>query len=241
MANSTSSRQVTVLNMNIKQNINELKQNIQNLKRLVFEHDGKRNTLNYVMGKLNEHEAICTALPGLLRKALVSSKISLAKREKTARETLMGTDPASLKARRMASTDVVQHSQDFTSSLERSRAILSAEIKRSEDALQNLANSTSTLESTADEYDKFSSALGAGKATVNKLTRRDYTDMVMIGLGVLCFLLTVLYILKKRIGYVLSLGWGWAWFWGSSSASVVKAAMADTGTADSIITEHMDL
>ena len=60
-------------------------------------------------------------------------------------------------------------------------------------------DSTSTLSKTSEEYKKYGYALDSNKKVVRSLKRRDLTDKILLGLGLLFFLCTVFYVIGKRI------------------------------------------
>ena len=70
------------------------------------------------------------------------------------------------------------------------------------------------MEDTRDEYNTFAGVVKSGKGIITQLARRDLTDKLLVLLGVLFFMLTVLYILRKRLG-----PWVPGALWSSSSSS----------------------
>lgn len=79
-----------------------------------------------------------------------------------------------------------------------------SQVRRSEETMQALVGSSTTLEYTKKEMDTIGSTVKIGSRLISKFNRREFTDKVLIFLGLALFFGVVLYILKKRL-----LGWVW--------------------------------
>ncbi|KAG4082869.1 Sec20-domain-containing protein [Neocallimastix lanati (nom. inval.)] len=89
--------------------------------------------------------------------------------------------------------------EELTDSLKQAVQMLTEEVQKSSQNSKLLDDSTSTLSKTTEEYKKYDNALNSNKKVVSSLKRRDFTDKILLGLGLLFFLCTVLYVVGKRI------------------------------------------
>lgn len=97
-----------------------------------------------------------------------------------------------------------QAAQNVTASLMELRQMLSSDLKRNEETMHTLINSSNTLGDTKTEMQTISSNVKIGSGLITKLNRRELTDRVLIFLGLVFFFGVVLYILQKRL-----LRWIW--------------------------------
>lgn len=84
------------------------------------------------------------------------------------------------------------------------RQVMHSQVKRSEETMQTLVSSSTKIESTKNEMDTIGSSVKIGSRLISKFKRREFTDKVLIFLGLVLFFGVVLYILRKRL-----LGWVW--------------------------------
>ena len=80
--------------------------------------------------------------------------------------------------------------------------MLSSDLKRNEDTMHKLINSSNTLGNTKEEMEIITSNVSIGGRLITKFKRRELTDKVLIFLALVLFFGVVLYILQKRL-----LGW----------------------------------
>ena len=78
-----------------------------------------------------------------------------------------------------------------------------------------LESSHNTLSETKSAYDEYGAELHSSKGLLRKLSTREMTDRILAILGGIFFILTVLYISKKRLGNVFDL---FRFFWSSSDS-----------------------
>ena len=92
-----------------------------------------------------------------------------------------------------------QKAHDVTSSLRRTRQLMTSELQRGDTTLQSLDGQTKTIKDTLQEQKGVTSNASSGRAALGRLQRRGCTDKALIALGFLFFLLVVLHIVKKRL------------------------------------------
>ena len=84
------------------------------------------------------------------------------------------------------------------------RQVMHSQVKRSEETMHTLVNSSMKLGDTKQEMDTIGASIKVGSRLISKFKRREFTDKILIFLGLVLFFGVVLYILKKRV-----LGWVW--------------------------------
>jgi len=106
---------------------------------------------------------------------------------------------------------VTSASNQLTDSLRTAVQMLNVEVERSSVGNKALADQTSTVQQTNSEYSTYGSTLGIGRDLVTKLKSRDWIDRLLLAFGVLVFILTVLYIVKRRLWFIPNpVGWLWS-------------------------------
>ena len=83
--------------------------------------------------------------------------------------------------------------------MRRSAQHLDNEVMKSLKAAESLDESSRTLKQVKAEYGRSEGALSTGGHVFSRLRQREFTDRILTWLGVLVFVLVVLYILKSRL------------------------------------------
>ena len=113
----------------------------------------------------------------------------------------------------------------LTESLRHTSQMMSNQLQQSMNAIQTLSESSATVKSTRNEYEGLTGLLSDSNKILTKLKRREFTDRILIYLGVAFFCLTVLYIVRKRLFYSSASSENsgiTGYFWGSSSTTGVQ-------------------
>ena len=92
--------------------------------------------------------------------------------------------------------------RDVTESLRRTRQMMAEELERTDGTLRALDEQGKVLKDTLQEQRGIGGALGTGRRALNRMSRRDFTDRVLLVLGFGFFFVVVLYILKRRLGFL---------------------------------------
>ncbi|EIW67279.1 hypothetical protein TREMEDRAFT_64527 [Tremella mesenterica DSM 1558] len=100
---------------------------------------------------------------------------------------------------------------EVTEVLGRTARLMQVELERSVLSVQMLESSTQTLRSTGTLYDRYTSLLQTSTGLVKAIERADKYDRLILLLALLLFLLTVGYIVKRRVLDKAVGGVGW-WF-----------------------------
>ncbi|RKO99477.1 hypothetical protein CXG81DRAFT_20444 [Caulochytrium protostelioides] len=102
--------------------------------------------------------------------------------------------------------DVVGASRQLTSTLQQAAAMMTAEVHKSAASAASLDRSTRMLASTASEYRQLGGVVGQSRRWVTQLRQRDSTERWLVTFGLSVFCLTVLHIVRRRLGHVIP-GW----------------------------------
>ncbi|KAH7341689.1 Sec20-domain-containing protein [Rhizoctonia solani] len=148
-----------------------------------------------------------TRLKSESRAALLASKRAIDNDARSRRDELLGS--AALKEKRAADAEahkqratddkLMAASDDVTEALRRTTRLMQQELERSVLSTQMLQESSNTLRSTADTYTNLDNLMDISQVLIQALQRADWMDRIIIGLSFSVFLLTMAYIVKRRV------------------------------------------
>lgn len=90
-------------------------------------------------------------------------------------------------------------SSDVTSALQRTVALMSAELEKSSYSSQLLDESSTTLQAATAQYQSFSDLVASSRQLIKSMERADLYDAALLLLSFAFFCACILYILKVRI------------------------------------------
>lgn len=93
--------------------------------------------------------------------------------------------------------------RDVTSTLRRTRQLMANEMSRVANVSDMLAGDHKTMGDTLNEHKLYSGDVRQSGAHLSKLKRRNLTDKIVIGFGVVLFACVVIYILWRRLRYIV--------------------------------------
>ncbi|QRV89830.1 hypothetical protein RhiJN_17848 [Ceratobasidium sp. AG-Ba] len=141
------------------------------------------------------------------RNALLASKRAIDSDAKSRRDELLGS--TSLQEKRAADAEahkqqatedkLMAASDDVTEALRRTTRLMQQELERSVLSTQMLEESSKTLRATSDSYTSIDNLMDVSQVLIKALQRADWIDRIIIGLSLGVFLLTVAYIIKRRV------------------------------------------
>ncbi|CAE6419543.1 unnamed protein product [Rhizoctonia solani] len=141
------------------------------------------------------------------RAALLASKRAIDNDARSRRDELLGS--AALQEKRAAEAEahkqratedkLMAASDDVTEALRRTTRLMQQELERSVLSTQMLQESSNTLRSTTDVYASLDNLMDISQVLIKALQRADWMDRIIIGLSFSVFLLTMAYIVKKRV------------------------------------------
>lgn len=76
---------------------------------------------------------------------------------------------------------------------------LARQAELSQQTLRTLAESSSTVNRTDEEFQGIGDLLGQSKVVLSKYGRREVTDKILINLALLFFFCCVIYVINKRL------------------------------------------
>ncbi|KAF7313422.1 hypothetical protein HMN09_00498100 [Mycena chlorophos] len=180
----------------------ELRADLATVRGMVEELDGlvgdmtrkrDRDELEAVVVELNDK---LVSLRRDARDALLAAKRAIDARND--RDELLGKQDVVADDEKKG--DAVMAAQDkVTGAMQRTMALLQAELERSVLSSQMLSSSTATLKSASSTHDTLTSVLDTSKQLVTALEKADLLDRVLIFAALAFFILVVLFILKQRI------------------------------------------
>jgi hypothetical protein len=104
--------------------------------------------------------------------------------------------------------DLLTQSRDANESLARTRALMVRELDRVTEVNAVLMAGSEKLRDVAGEYVTYDSSLKTSRGLLKTMQRREATDRILVGFGVVFFLFVVAYILKRRLMPLFSpIGW----------------------------------
>ncbi|KAF8753424.1 Sec20 protein [Rhizoctonia solani] len=139
------------------------------------------------------------------RAALLASKRAIDSDARSRRDELLGS--AALQQKRAAKPKLTSNaphklmaaSDDVTEALRRTTRLMQQELERSVLSTQMLQESSKTLRSTTDVYVNLDNLMDVSQVLIKALQRADWMDRIIIGLSFTVFLLTMAYIVKRRV------------------------------------------
>ncbi|KAF9206138.1 hypothetical protein BGZ49_002965 [Haplosporangium sp. Z 27] len=176
--------------------------------RLLSDEQDRESDRTLILNMLEKIETQFRQQQQSLRQAILTSKQTIDREAKTERELLFGGSKSAIELsqlRRRGAGDtnsseyLLNTSKEHNESLNRTLKLMQQEVERTAHSAKIIDDSSKTLKSTVNEYQTYDEVLKRGKNLITKLNQADFMDRLLIGFGLLVFLLVVAYILKKRI------------------------------------------
>lgn len=188
---------LNMLNMQIAENMKIMKSSIDELETLAREQD-KELDRNEILKDVNNYLKQFASNQVALRQANLTCQALIDKRSK---EELFETVTAAVPRMRARADkgSLFKQSSSITDSLVALNNMMSLQVKQSEESLHTLVNSSSTVLETKEEFKSVGSLIHASKTLVQKYSRREVTDRVLIVIAVVFFFITVIYVVQKRL------------------------------------------
>jgi len=167
---------------------------VDNLSNEVDKESERSELKLFVHSQLQQYGHI----QSLVRKANVSSKHAIDKREK---DLLLGTREARAEKirQRKVNKSLIDSTSEATNQLVEANRKMEETVRQSTDALENLEKGSNLIKDTNKELKGQGSHINTTHRLLSKLSRREVTDKILFWAAVLLFFGVVLYILKKRL------------------------------------------
>ncbi|EDV20784.1 uncharacterized protein TRIADDRAFT_31423 [Trichoplax adhaerens] len=183
------------LHSQVKDCMKILEEDVNKLKILAHEED-KDSQTQEILQVAGRHQQQLESSQKSLRRALLTAKTNI---ENTDRQVLIEGGSSQLRQRVQTKKEAVKLASEVTNELIHINQMMAEQVKQSEQNMQLLATSSMALTDTGEELKNQSGVITSSNKLLTKYGRRELTDTVVIFFGVLVFLATVLYILKKRM------------------------------------------
>lgn len=185
-----------VLNMQVSDNMKIMKSGIEELAILAHEQD-KESDKNEIMKEVDKYQKLYASNQISLRKCNLACQALIDKQNKD--ELFERTTAVQRKRVRADKESLAKQSSSITDSLVALNSMMATQVKASEESLHALANSSSTVLDTSEEFKAMGSAIHQSKTLLQKYGRREVTDRVLIVLAVIFFITCIVYVLQKRL------------------------------------------
>ncbi|CAH1403362.1 unnamed protein product [Nezara viridula] len=181
------------LNANGRSKLSSLREMIDDL-----ESHGKESSDSDLLEEARNYREQYYNTFSMFRKANVNCMLAI---EKASKEELFKSDEINSVRQRIKKdkANMVKMSSNVTDQLLSISRHLADTTQLSADTLQTLANSSMTVTGTSGELLETKSAISQSGKLLDKYSRRQFTDKLILLLGFVFFLACVLYILKKRL------------------------------------------
>lgn len=180
----------------IRQKLNESEEKVLELeelsKGLSTSSDFYRE-IRFIIGRYRQEST------NNLKNLRAASQRALKNVEFEERSSLLSKTTGSGSELRQRSAKLSQQSADFSDGLTQLLRTMDGEVKRSEETLKTLVDSSQVITETDMELRTMSSAVTSTGKLLSKFGRREMTDRILFLFAFLFFFGVVLYIVKKRM------------------------------------------
>ncbi|KAI9012903.1 Sec20-domain-containing protein [Gaertneriomyces semiglobifer] len=204
------SARIASRNEDIRKGLKGLLSTIEDI-RTIAEEQQRPDDAEYLLEQAAYYNEQYKKLQGSLRQASLSAKRNMERTAAAERDELLKGSPQRRLERMQKMHDVKsvsQASSELTKALKHAVEIMNTEVEKSMEVVKTLEDSTRVIQQTHNEYQTFGSVLRTSRQLVTQLQRRDWTDRLLLGFGLLVFILTVLAILRRRL-WIWVPGWKW--------------------------------
>jgi protein transport protein SEC20 len=198
-ADCTASRQMEDLNAEVRELLAQFRSGVDAIKDTVANSSSAES--KKLLQDAERHAMLMRELQKQFRAANLRCILEIQRRDK---EELVGGAGGQLRHRgqgaRSADRDsLVKESSAVTDGLSNISRQLAATVERSAKTMEELVQSSQTVEETHQEFMNMGSAIGQSKKLITKYGRREVTDRILILLAFAFFFACVFYILRKRV------------------------------------------
>uniref|UniRef100_A0A915HZU6 Vesicle transport protein SEC20 n=1 Tax=Romanomermis culicivorax TaxID=13658 RepID=A0A915HZU6_ROMCU len=180
----------------IRQKLNESEEKISELDELsrgLATSDDLYREIRFVIGRYRQESV------NNLKNLRAASQRALKNVEFEERSSLLSKATGNGSEMRQRSAKLSQQSADFSDGLTQLLRTMDGEVKRSEETLKTLVDSSQVITETDLEFRTMSSAVTSTGKLLSKFGRREMTDRILFLFAFLFFFGVVLYIIKKRM------------------------------------------
>jgi len=147
-----------------------------------------------------QHTNLCALFKTAQMEAVLRNRDALAQQ----RSELLGPNQSAARKRNINQATQMHAARQISDGLSQIRQLMAHELEKSSQSLDTLENSSQTISKLENEHGSITSYTRMGRQLITKMSRRDFTDRLLILGGFVLFFVVVLYILKKRVGFSFS-------------------------------------
>ncbi|CAL4108620.1 unnamed protein product, partial [Meganyctiphanes norvegica] len=185
----------------VRSRIGELREQIQELKRLAQEQDSEA-ARNQLLEEVDRADKMLQDNHKAFRNAILTSQLAINQRSKDellAPSTIEEGSETGVRQRdRMKREGLLKKSSQLTDDLLTVTRMIKDNTDKSTKTLDRLVEGSQTIASTQEELATMGSVIGHAKKILNKYGRRENTDKLLIFLGLVFFLASCLVVLRNR-------------------------------------------
>ena len=147
------------------------------------------------------HKKVMMSLQLNVRKAslFASEKLSTLARDNLLSKQKDGTAINPVVQRKKGENKAAAVASNITSNLVKIAEMMNSQVEHSIESTRVLEDSSKQLQETQEELKGMAGVIQMSKKLINKYSRRELTDTLLIFFGMVLFLSTVIYIILKRI------------------------------------------
>uniref|UniRef100_A0A2R5LIA8 Putative vesicle transport protein sec20 n=1 Tax=Ornithodoros turicata TaxID=34597 RepID=A0A2R5LIA8_9ACAR len=188
-------QELTTLNLEAGESVRALKKAIDDLKSLAMEQD-KEQDRKRVLACVDQHTIAMKTNTEALRKANLTAQREI---QKQCHKDLLSGGSSALQKSRADKESLIRGTSSMTENLFSISRMMATQVKHSEDTLERLVGTSTTITESHEETRNMSGAIFQSRKLLTKYGRREMTDRVLILLAITFFFACVLYVLKRRL------------------------------------------
>ena len=181
----------------VRQKISAFKVAFAKFEQTAIEFDDHINFEKKILPIIKGHQSFMLSLQKSFQKSCLNGQSRIENIEKS--ELLKNAKESYLKQRKKSGkADSVKNSTDITENLLNIARIMDSQIKQGEATNAALGDSSTLIVETHEEFKGLTGIVNMSHKLLNKYTRREMTDTLLIFFGLVLFFATVFYVISKR-------------------------------------------
>ncbi|XP_062522287.1 vesicle transport protein SEC20-like [Corticium candelabrum] len=189
---------LTRLNAAAREKMKKVNGKCKLLERIAIEQDGVEDQKR-IEATLLTHKEEASKLQIQLRKATLICEEAVQKAERDILLDAGSKEERESELRHRSRDSLVHSANNVTENLVHIREMMATSLDQSETTTEVLAGSSKTVSHAHEELKTFSSTVGTSRILVNKYNRREFTDRLLIFVGLLLFSSTVIFVVTRRL------------------------------------------
>eukprot|EP00761_Pharyngomonas_kirbyi_P013674 gb/GECH01013703.1/.p1 GENE.gb/GECH01013703.1/~~gb/GECH01013703.1/.p1 ORF type:complete len:263 (+),score=63.70 gb/GECH01013703.1/:1-789(+) len=198
---------IAMINMGIKSTISDVSSTLNNIEILIEEQENGEEEEASLLQRVKKHRNKLEQLSLKHRSAKATYRAAEPLLARQQRAELLSHGDHDNSASGGSQESILQRmtalskSQHITQSLERAKDALATGLKHSNEAVDRLDTSSSTLQKLLHQYSSYSGELKQSSGLMGSLRRQETIDRLIVFAAFLFFCLVVVYIMYKRLPF----------------------------------------